>query len=661
MPKGRGPGQRVQYINLEQEAKSSFYARIDMSFRGKRRDTEERMRNTAVGIALTLVIVCVDLIPKHATAQSTEAKTNWRLERQSLERVLADDLQSVADWCRANAMPNHAAQTFAWHQRRDTKRQFIFLPSENSRPLPRDSQSRQWLTKLEPVLDSHGNRVFELAKRAAKADAGATAYQLLHEVLYYSPDHSVARALLGHRKTEHGWQVSSDRLKIKKSNRPHPMMSWETGTFLIASTPHFNIASRADETTTKFLAEKLERWHDVWRQVMFEFWSRPGAVSRWIDGKGKARKQTRKFDVVFFANREQYVNELQSRVKGVENSTGYYNDSNKTSYFYASEDVRILETWHHELTHQLFQEAIRAKPAPFDGQFIWLGEGIAMYFESLTDFGPYVTLGGFESRRLQFSRIRRLREGFYVDSEELSKMSRKAFQLREDMPLLYSQSAGLTHMLMDGSNGADQQKLIEFLQLLYKGKLKADSFTQIIGKSFQELDEQYIDFLAIDSNRVENFLSQPFKRTELALPKGKLTDEALNSVGNCENLQWLDLTANLLTGSKLKPVAKCKKLGKLFLTNCAIDANSLKALESLDNLTELDLSGSSVSDQMLSASTFGKNLSLLRMTKTRVSDAGLQSLARFRKLELLDVSDTHVTQAGIAALKERLPNLEIIQ
>jgi len=156
------------------------------------------------------------------------------------------------------------------------------------------------------------------------------------------------------------------------------------------------------------------------------------------------------------------------------------------------------------MTHQLFKESGGAKGANLEKQFIWLDEGIATYFESLKDFGGYVTLGGFDASRLQYARIRRLYENFHVPIRGLSAIGRSDLQKRTDVDRLYSEAAGLTHMLMNDQNGAYEERLGDFMKLVYKGRLKSGTFEKIIGKSFEELDLQYLQYLVASSRQLEH-------------------------------------------------------------------------------------------------------------------------------------------------------------
>lgn len=622
----------------------------------------------------TLLVLIAMVLPQFLCAQpasnasakkteetSTKAR-NWRVERQSIERSFADELQDIALWCRQNGHPELSEKTFAWHQNRDLSRQYIFIAPIKGMPAPKsdDETIREWETKIVKARRQHAVRVYKLAAAAADSGAGASAFQLLHEVLFYDPDHEPVRKILGHRaEKEGGWQVSPDRLKMKKATRQHSVLNWKPKTYFSVTTPHFEIASKANEKATLQLAYHLERWHDVWRQVFFEFWNKPSSVKRWIEGKGKAPSSTKKFRIVLFANEQEYISELESMFKGIAGSKGYYHDSTKTAFVFNSSEDAIKNTWRHEATHQWFQESIRSTEAPFSENYLWLGEGIAMYFESLTDFGSYVTLGGFDSRRVQYARVRSLRENFYIPMNQLTDLSQTEFQTHPDRGRLYSQSAGITHMLMDDNEGAHQQKLISFLKLLYRGKLKPDAFEKVLNSSGEELDHRYRDFLAVSSEQLETKLSRPETRTELALPDAALTRSAFKVLGKCTNLDWLDITSSHVTAGKLEALASCKRLSQLFLTKCKIDGDSLAKLAQFPLLEELDLSGSSVTNSQLAQLANCPKLSILRLVNTSVSDECAQYVSKINSLTELDLTGSQVSATGIANLQAANPNLKI--
>ena len=538
-----------------------------------------------------------------------------------------------------------------WIIARDPQRLYVFTPQEQVHR-PRDPQ-------LEPLFQEHAEKLFELAKQENTDQRSAACFQRLHEVLFYNPDHEQVRKILGHRKQENGWHVSSDRLRITVATRQQSLMNWPAKSYLICKTPHFEIASQADEAQTRLLAEKLELWQHVWRQVFFEYWSSSSTLQRWIEGKGQARVPSKKFQIIFFKDRPSYVDELSQSIPGVAASTGYYSPSEEASFFYASDQEQEQATWRHELTHQLFRESRRSAESPFQDRFLWLDEGIAMYFESLTESPRYVVLGGFDSRRMQFARLRCLKEQFYVPAKDLTALDQKEFQTHPDVQKVYSQSAGLAHYLMSSDHGALRSRLCEFLRLSYMGKLKDDSFNKILGMTMEEIDSAYPEFLQVENDQLASGISAAKQRTELALPRSKLSSNTLSQIGHCSNLVWLDLSASDLRGDKLAGIRGCRQLRQLFLTGCLLDNASLQSLQGLDQLSELDLSATSLSDNDLSPLASLPALSSLNLAGTKISDAAVPDLIKLKGLIGINLSGSGLTRSGVARLQSANPNLAI--
>jgi len=608
----------------------------------------------------TIALLFLFLLAPAAVAQKSDTPVDWRAKRKALDRGFADSLQDIALWCRREGIGQQVAQTYALHKPRDLDRQYIFLPSEKGMPEPRKGKLGEWLEKISEVRKEQAEKIFELAQEAAAANADAVAFQLLHEVIYHDRDHERTRKILGHKKVKDGWRVNTDKIKIKKPRKDLDLLNWPGGSYYTVNTPHFPIHSTATEEETKYLAGKLELWHDVWRQVFFEYWS-PASLSRWIAGKGSFREPKQRYEVAFFKDHKQYVSTLENWVKGVKNSAGYYNRDLKLSFFPAGDDSTTQDTWRHELTHQLFRESIRARENPFADQHLWLDEGIAMYFESLIDQGGYVTLGGFDTRRVQFARVRKLREGFFMPLQQLTSMSQAEFQRRDDIAALYSQSAGMTHMLMNYQHGRMQAKVTEFMKAMHKQKVKAGAFEKLMGKSLAQLDLEYLKYLEVSSSDVVDYLSNTRARTELALPNAKLTEEALAKVATCKNLKWLDLTGSRITSKALAMLSQCDQLGQLFLTSCPIDPEAYRYLSQFKSLQEVDFSGSSLTDRELSQIIARLPLKVIRLSRTRVTDAGVASLAGMKSLTTLDISRTNISPQTEAVLKSAIPSLEIVR
>lgn len=607
---------------------------------------------------LLAVLLAAPVLENPAAGFAVDEPVKWRNKQIELDALFATDLQEIVLWCENNGLKQQAELTRDLEFKRDPRRQYVFLASELPMPVGAQGLEGQWLEKINAAKSLHARRVLELANLAVDEDAGAIAFQLLHEVLHYDRDHSGVRKILGHRKTDEGWKVASDSIRVRQERKIHPEFRWPGGTHILVRTPHFEIESNASESRTRFLAEKLERWHAVWRQLFLEYWSTPAAVKRWMAGTSKAPGSTKRYRVVFFSTRDEYLRQLGKTVRGIEKSTGFYSSSEKTSYFYDGDEM-VQGTWRHELTHQLFRESGRTNKNAVDNQFIWIDEGVATYFESLSDFGDYVTLGGFDARRIQYSRIRRLLENFHIPIEQLSSFGRKELQQHPDIERVYSESAGLTDMLINDQEGACEQALSKFLWLIHKGKVKPSTFEDVMGRTHEQLDEQYQEFLKVDSKTVVDYLSKPMSRTELSLPGADLQRQAYDRIAECINLTFLDLSKNSITTDNFVQLKPCQQINRMILTSCSFEEGPLRGLELFPSLNDLDLSGSSVQDDQLESFQNLTNLRSLRLAVTGITDAGLEHLANVSSLEVLDLTRTQVTDQGIANLRQRLPRLQI--
>ena len=588
---------------------------------------------------------------------------NWRDQRIALEDQFGKDLVELAQWCNENGLPQQARATLDRKIDRDPFRQYIFLPPTQTMPEPGSGIEGQWQTKMNELNRKHAGRILDLARQAADAEAGAVSYQLLHEVLHYDPDQKQVREMLGHKFRDNQWRVTSDSITVRKSSRPHDLFGWPAGSYLLVRTPNFDIESTAGEARTRYLAEKLETWHSVWRQAFFGYWSTTSQVSRWFSGKSSARpfrRGTRRFRVIFFPDKASYVSVLAERVPGIGDSSGYYSNTERISFFYDGSQLEEA-TWRHELTHQLFRESRSSSESAFEKQYFWFDEAIACYFESLCDLDGYVTLGGFETRRMQFARLRFFLERYYIKLAELSAIGRNDFQRRADMKLLYSQGAGVMNMLLNHSHGVDEQATIEFLRLVYKGRLKSGSFERITGRAFADYDARYSEFLTPNADMVARFLTKPESRTELSVAKAGLNQEAYVSIGRCINLNWLDLSGNRITRPGLTALADCDRISQLFMTECQFEAGALAPLLQLENLQELECSGSAIQDQHLQDLGGLKRLVSFRAVGTRIGDRGLAHLTTIASLKTLDVTNTQVTDQGIAAFRARRPDVTVIK
>ncbi len=623
----------------EAQRRRDFHSQVHSALSAPPRLKNSCCSRQGSGFFIASIVVCLVLCDS-LFGQTLDPKPNWRIERSRLDEAYFDRLREIHDGCIENGLTEQAQQTNQRIRRRDLNRQTIFIPSETGLPTPSEDPIGQWQTKLNEANIWQAEQIFELAKRAADADAGGAAIQLLNEVLHFNPDHAQVRKALAHRKNGDGWSIYPDRLNIRPATRASETCGWPARSYLVATTPNFLIESNASPEQTQQLAEKLERWHYVWRQVFLDYWGNAKNVNRWIKGESAYTHRKTKLKIVFFQSRRDYLATLVPLVPGVEVSTGYYNNQYETSFFYYDSDPSVEDTWRHELTHQLFRESIGASKnlKSLENEYIWLDEGAATWFESLCDLGEYVELGGFESRRLLFARLQLLLEDYQLPMADLARLGRTGLQQRPDIGRVYNQMAGQFTMLMNDEAGAYQSALIQSLSLLYSGKaLKPGKFEEWTGKKYVEWDQRYKEFLVVDAESIAEFLSAPLTRTALSFPKSGLNDSCFEAIGRCHNLVSLDVSENQIRPAYIERLTECRKLQQLILCRSQLEPGTLRALSRLPQLTELNLTGSLVTDQQL------------------------LELQGQQNLKTITLRATHVTPAGIAKLTQLLPKLSVVQ
>lgn len=121
------------------------------------------------------------------------------------------------------------------------------------------------------------------------------------------------------------------------------------------------------------------------------------------------------------------------------------------------------------------------------------------------------------------------------------------------------------------------------------------------------------------------------------LADAKITDAELALVKPLTQVAYLNLRGTEITDAGLAHLAELKGLVRLHLEKTKITDAGLEHLKGLENLEYLNLYG------------------------TAVTDAGLKHLEGLKKLKKLYLWQTQVTDAGVSALKQALPELQIVR
>ena len=374
------------------------------------------------------------------------------------------------------------------------------------------------------------DKLFEQSLQACQEGNVGLALQWATRAVREDPNHTDARRVLGYRRVGGTWAGSYAARRIERGEiwhpkygwiRPDDLSRWEAGQRPFGRrwvsseedarrhadidngwqlrTDHFLVTTNHSLEAAAEFATRLEKLHQIWHQMFGGFYLEKDTLMARFQGEEISGYRTRPFRVTYHRTREQYNSLLVSKQPRIGISLGIYFDRDRTSHFFAGPDQDV-GTIYHEAVHQFFQESSSAARSVAGLSNAWLVEGIACYFESLAEHndpqaGHFYSLGTPSAGRLPVAVHRRLVNDYYVPLKELSTLGTSDLQRRTDIARLYSQSAGLATFLVHGREGAYRPALVRLLKLVYKGRDKARSLERVTGRTFEELDQEYLEFL----------------------------------------------------------------------------------------------------------------------------------------------------------------------
>ncbi|MFV1965423.1 MAG: leucine-rich repeat domain-containing protein [Pirellulaceae bacterium] len=590
------------------------------------------------------------------------AEDPLQAERARLDARYREQLAELAVRSEALGLPEQASITRNWFVTRNPKRQYLFLvPTTNPTQPPGNASKivRQWHDKLMEQRRMQAEALWGLAEKYLAADRPTMAYQQIHEVVREDPDHSDARRALGYRRVGDRWSQTRESVRPRTGRTSHRDFGWRRNRYWRIDSPHFRVTTSQSGAAGMELAKTLEELHTVWRQLFFRYWSSKEDLRERMAGRDAFTESLRRYEVVLFRDREEYVQQLGKYERQIGITMGYYAKGRRTSFFYAG-DQTLGATWFHEGTHQLFQESGNAISDPGEQSNFWIVEGIALYMESLVRHQGYYSVGGFDADRLQYARARRFRGEFHMPIAELVRLGREDLQQHAELRRIYTQAAGLAHLLMDGENGRFRGRLVNYLTLVYLGRDNSASLLRLGGPPPDELDRLYPEFLSVDDRDLRN-LDPERPLRNLALGRTSITDQGLAVLAERDltRLEWLDLSFTEATDAGLAYAAEAVNIRQLSLQETQITDRGLETIGRFGNLEELDLSGTQVTDDGLAYLERLPRLRLLWLTGSRISNAALPRLLQMKNLERLDISNTEVTADAWRQLQEQLPKLTV--
>ncbi len=464
------------------------------------------------------------------------AADDLALARQQLDGVYAAQLGELAAWCDANSLAIQADFTRKWLPKRDPTMIYVFVLPDSGAPPAKlvDSEAtQQWWTKFIELRTGQADKLFELAQSAATAKQPAAAFELVRETVRENPDHAAARKILGFEKYQDGWKTLESVRRLKDGQvwsdsfgwlpadqlpRYEKGMRYYRGNWIDkeedarlhsnikngwhVETDHYAVTTNHSLEEGARLAGRLETLHDVWRQVFLPYYATAADVERWFADAAIPAAPHKLHQVVYFRDKEQYVDALKQAHPQIAMSLGIYIDTANTAYFFYDAE-RHDSTLNHEGAHQLFQEVRPGTIKAGMKNNFWIVEAVACYMESLAEhrlladdpYGSYITVGGENEGRVPAARKRLIDDNFYVPLRELAAFGRDSMQHDPRLPMLYSESSGLALFLMAADNGRYRPALMDYLIAVYTGHAAPDTLEKLTGRRFEELDRQYREFM----------------------------------------------------------------------------------------------------------------------------------------------------------------------
>jgi hypothetical protein len=449
-----------------------------------------------------------------------------------------------------------------------------------------------------------------------------------------------------------------DAIRVTRSPDNFPLVTWGPGTYAMARTRNFAIASQAGDKPTLEMAEACEIAFAVWQQLF------AGLEGSSPDDAAASNEKTAPFRVVLFRNRDAYLRTLRAIEPRIGVSTGYYSPQHRLSFFYW-DGAKSVASLIHELTHQFFHES-GGSVSPLDSDKdpgYWAVEGVALYMESLSmrslGGARIIDVGGWDSLRLQAGRYRRLHDEYWIPWDEFHAATGARFRREAELPAWYSQACGLTHRWLDGSP-EERRQFCDYLSSVYMGEGAPAALKLGDDDSVREGYDRYLQQSWMLETR--NAITRPYfsNRTDVVLARCDVGSTALLGwLPSYRRAQWLDLSFTSID-DRLFEIEDGTPwdVVRLSLESTSITDASMPAIAAMPSLVKLDLSHCAITDEGLSALRGHPSLRQLWLNHSRISDKAIDTLLTLPRLERLFVEGTNLSDDAWKRLQQKKPGLK---
>ena len=478
---------------------------------------------------LAVAAIVVALASFAAEAAETSPRLVAEYE-QSTTRYRAA-LEELAAWSAEHDLKPLAERARSWSPSPSPDRARFFLAGEADPTPASDATSSAdaatFQQRFSKLRQARAVELFALARRAAEGKQFSQAVAWTYETLREDPAHADAGRVLGWQLHD-GRQMSAFAIAKRRAGQVwHPSFGWlpqdhvaryEAGERYLGGkwvtaaedarihatidrgwtidTENFRVVTNHSLEEGARLADRLEKMHQVWRQLFARYHTAEAEWTRLFAGGAPREYNRKRYNVVYLRNKDEYVAALVKREPKIGLTSGIFMADDDRAYFFADAERSNDPFVFHEVTHQLFS---LAKPTALRvgtrGNF-WIVEGVACHFESLALHADYAELGGVDNPRMKAARFRLLQDKFFVPTAEFAAMSLSQMQSNPRIATLYSQAAGLASFLLESDGGRYREAVVDYMQAIYGNKDMATTLAQVTGRSFAELDAEYQAYIA---------------------------------------------------------------------------------------------------------------------------------------------------------------------
>ena len=440
-------------------------------------------------------------------SENIERKFKKVFDKQNADFALK--LKGLAEWCAEKGFGENAREF------RDKAKE-LGPAIEGELPqaadvTPSDADKAALAAKKKAVYDAHAGELFDLGATCFKAGLVGRSYDMVWEIIKYSPDHAVARRILGQTKydgewmdiweagqlkrgrifsDQYGWVTKTDLAKYEKDFMPLPPKGWlprdqveeirgKWASGWEFDTEHYHIKSNTSLVDAIAFSERCEQNYKLFFRVYIGYFSSKNQGEMLFGNK----RDSKLMKVNYYATKEDF-----KRLSAAPDfAAGVYMPMFKTAHFYkidSASDTRVLK---HEATHQLFAESRRVSQSQHGA---WVVEAAATYMETCDRVGGEVIAQGRKALWVQqFKQV--LKSNQAVALKDFDQLSYEGF-LGKGAMVSYPEAASLACFLMEADDGNYRERFVDYIEAFYCGKLNvAGQLDKYIGVSYLDLDEQF--------------------------------------------------------------------------------------------------------------------------------------------------------------------------